>query len=118
MGVHPGVKKMGGRVKGVPNKKTTTLIQKCEELKVDPFEILLLFAKGDWKALGYPMSKQVKSYTQSGEAIEEDVISPELRGQCAKEACQYLYPKRKAVELSSDEGTGFKIVVEDYSGKK
>lgn len=113
---HPlGRTKVGGRAKGTLNKKTVILEDKCLELEVDPFEILLLFAKGDWKKLGYDDRFRVKGVTESGENLYEDVISAELRAQCAKEACQYLLPKRKAIEIGNMDDEGFKVILEDYT---
>lgn len=112
------LRKTGGRKCGVPNKKTKNLMDKCDELGCDPFEILLRFAQGDWKGLGYKTEQIVTHVTEGGMELVEDVISAELRAQCAKEAAQYIYPKRKALEVSQDpESEGFRIIVEDYSKK-
>jgi hypothetical protein len=84
-----------GRPKGVPNKRTQDLIEIAEKLECNPFEILLLFAKGDYEKLGY----EKWHYKQIGENVVEELsISPELRQKSAKDACEYLFPKRKAVE--------------------
>ena len=79
-------KKFGGRQKGTPNKKTFDAKLIAEQLDCDPFEILVHFAKGDADALGY----------------KGGTIPPDMRLQAAKEASQYLYPKRKAVEHSGE----------------
>jgi hypothetical protein len=94
-------KKSGGRAKGTPNKSALPLMEKAKELGCDPFEILCLFALGDWKALGY---KEGHTFTptQKGEVIERPLITPELRSKAASEAAQYLYPKRKAIEHSGE----------------
>lgn len=81
-------RKTGGRAKGTPNKKTQDLKAISERLKCDPFEVLLLFAKGDHKALGYKRKQD---------------ISPSLRATCASDACQYLHPKRKSVDVNVQE---------------
>lgn len=91
----------GGRKKGVPNKPTATLIGKANELGIDPFEILLLFAAEDWKRLGYEARTTI-SYTNAGIEFEELVIKPEMRVKAASEACQYIHAKRKAIEQSVD----------------
>jgi hypothetical protein len=70
-----------------------------EQLGVDPFEILLFFAKGDWKSLGYEQATRTY-FTAAGIEAEEEIIKPELRMQAAKEACQYVLPKRKATEMT------------------
>lgn len=84
--------KYGGRAKGVINRKTEELFKVCEEEGVDVFRGLLRLAKS------------------SGEE------SIRLKAYC--DLMKYLYPQRKAVELSSDSENGFKIVVEDYVSKK
>lgn len=67
-----GQKKTGGRPKGVPNKMTLDLIAICEAKGINPFEALLEMAM-----------------TSEDEGI---------RMQALKEVCQYVLPKRKAVE--------------------
>lgn len=104
-----------GRKKGTPNKMTIPLEQKCQELGVDPFEGLLLFAAGNWKKLGY---ENECYFTEKADGAVKMgyVISPEMRLKAYQEACQYILPKRKAIELASGD-TGLKIVIEDYTKK-
>lgn len=71
---------------------------KASELGIDPFEVLLLFASGDWKKLGYTgetFTRFAKDYSN-----EEYTINPAVRARAAAEAAQYLYPKRKAIEIN------------------
>jgi hypothetical protein len=91
-----------GREKGSVNKNRQALFDKARELGVDPFSILLLFAKGDFEALGY---KEYQYKTFGENTVEELTISPELRQKSAKDACEYLYPKLKSVEHSVDDET-------------
>jgi hypothetical protein len=105
-----------GRKKGTPNKLTQDLMSKCEELGVDPFEVLLHFAKGDWKTLGYDTETRLVSASEFGE-ITEYTITPELRAKAAKDACEYLFPKRKAVEHSGSIDTGLQSMIESLEGK-
>ncbi len=78
-----------GRQKGTLNKKTEALHEICERKGINPFEALLEMAQHD---------------------------DPNIRLGALKEVCAYLYPKRKALEIStSDEG--FKIIIEDYMTK-
>ena len=100
-----------GRKKGSGNKKSLLVAEKAMELGVDPFEILLKFASADWKALGYKEEYQV---TKDGARL---TISPEVRLKAASEACQYILPKKKAMEISNGEN-GFKLIIEDYTTKK
>jgi hypothetical protein len=96
-------KKTGGRSKGTPNKKTFDAQALAERMGIDPLELLLNFAMGDWKALGYDSSIQTKLVGET--AISEDTIPVSIRAQAAKEAAQYLYPKRKAIEHTGKDGT-------------
>lgn len=75
-----------GRVAGTPNRKTQDLLNRCHASGVDPFQILLDLA---------------------GTSLDET-----MRFNAAKELCQYLYPKRKALEHPSDEG--FTVTIRDY----
>ena len=111
MAVPKGVR-IAGRQKGTPNKKTVELMELTEKLGCNPFEMLLLFAKGDHEALGLP-EVTVVSVTESGEPIERLTISPELRQKSAKDACEYLFPKRKAVEVTGKDGEKL-FSYEDY----
>lgn len=91
-----------GRKPGSLNKSTLAIKETAKRLGVDPFEVVLLFAKGDWKALGYDSEKQVVGYSESGEAIEEYIIQPQLRAKCAIDAVQYLAPKLKSIEHTQE----------------
>lgn len=108
-----------GRKKGSVNKKTHEARELADRLGVDPLEILFHFASRNWKALGYSSEYQTKVLKDGG-TLEVERITPEMRLNAAKEAVRYVYPQTKAVELSSgeSEGTGFKIVLEDYTSKK
>jgi len=116
----PGNKLAKGRPKGSKNKDKSHVESVAERLGVDPFEILLLFAGNKWKELGYE-SETVTKYGQAGVVNEEFVIEPTTRSKAAAEACQYLYPKKKAVDhtiSNGDEATGFKMIIEDYTINK
>lgn len=94
------LKKRGsGRKPGTPNKDTLDLHQIAHELGVHPFKILLHFAAGNWKELGYEAEMDVK-YTQQGLPFGIRVIQPEVRMKAAAQAAEYLYPKRKALEVT------------------
>lgn len=93
--------RQGGRAKGTPNRATAQLQERAAALGVDPFEILCLFAKGDWKSLGYDREIFL---TMEGEksCSYRFTIDPAVRAKCASDVASYLFPKRKAVELSTD----------------
>lgn len=90
-----------GRPKGSPNKTVLDVRTKAEELGVDPFEILLLFAKGDWASLGYKSEQYICKSGKDGDAFAF-TIDPSVRAKCASEATQYLFAKRKALEVTNN----------------
>ena len=92
---HP---RYGGRKKGVPNIGSRTLMERAAALGVDPFDILLFFSKGDWEKLGY--ESKTETIISKGISFEVDRITPDHRLKAASEACQYLHPKRKAIDVT------------------
>lgn len=109
--------KTGGRTKGTPNKRSQHVEEIASRFKLDPFELLMMVVSGDWKGLGYD-SPSTTSYSPAGIEFEELNITLDHRIQAAKEASKYLYSQKKAVEISSAEDTGIKIIVEDYTKSK
>ncbi len=87
-----------GRRPGTPNKKTQDLHDIADSLGVHPFKVLLHFAAGDWKALGY----KSETYREDGKDYTNEVmyIQPETRLKAASQAAEYLYPKRKSIEVT------------------
>jgi len=72
--------KTGGRTKGTPNRKTVEVVERLAALGCDPLEGMA--------------------------ALAMDASNPpELRGRMYAELAAYLYPKRKAVEHSAEDGT-------------
>lgn len=94
MGRKPG----SGRKKGSRNKRGLELVEMAQELGVEPFEIMLLFAKGDWKALGYKQETYVTSDGPKGTSYK-NYIEPETRLDAAAHCSKYLYPQLKSVEV-------------------
>ena len=80
-----------GRKAGTPNKATQDLFAICEKHGVNVFESMVILAV---------QAEEPKEKFQRLETI-----------------AKYLYPQRKAVEVSADENSGFKIIVEDYRTK-
>lgn len=77
-----------GRKKGTMNKRTEALHEKCERLGIDPFEALLQFAN-------HP--------------------DPMYRLSALKEICQYLYPKRRAIEITDKVNPKALVHLEEFS---
>lgn len=105
-----------GRAKGTKNKDVLGLEDRAKELGVDVFEILAHFAAGNWKKLGY-LNEVYVSENAKGETKLGYTITPEMRMKASTELMKYIYPQKKAVELSNSE-SGFKLIIEDYSQKK
>ena len=85
----------GNRRKG---KDLTAL---ADEIGVSPFEILLNAAAGNWRALGYDSPTTTKMSPNG--TYEVEILPIELRLMAAKEAAQYLHPKKRAVEHSGSD---------------
>lgn len=107
--------KAGGRQKGTPNKDTLQLEDKAKALGCDVFETAIYFASGNWKALGYE-SEVYHMEKPDGAVTMGFVITPQMRLLAIKELLQYIYPKKKTVEVGTS-SQGFKIIIEDYSKK-
>ena len=79
-----GLPKTGGRQKGTPNRDTLALTAKLEAISCDP---LMELAK-----------------------IGMDHQNPiDIRVRCFRELASYVYPKRKPVDISSDQSTEFNV---------
>lgn len=103
--------------KGIPNKITSSARELAEKMGVDPLNILLLFAKGDWAALGYKEETRITQDGDNGTKYEYH-IEPNVRMKAAESACRYIYPTQKAVEITSPDDGGLRIVIEDFSKSK
>ena len=76
----PGGYRYGGRQKGTPNRKTQEVAEKLQALGCDPIEGMARLAM-------------------------DPTVDVAIRAQMLKELAQYLYPKRKALEVSGDPDT-------------
>jgi hypothetical protein len=81
-----GLSKTGGRVLGTPNKATIALARKLARLKCDPIEGLARIA--------------LDSATETS-----------LKVRRFAELAQYVYPKRKSVDLASPEDSELTVRV-------
>lgn len=105
-----------GRPKGSKNKHSFQIEEIANKFDIEPFEVLMMVAVGDWKGLGFEAAYKT-SYTGAGIEFEEPNIKLADRVQAAKEACKYLYSQKQAVAISTGD-TGIKIIVEDYTKEK
>lgn len=91
------------RPKGNKNKKTLEFVDRAHALGVDPIDVMLLFAKGDWKALGYKDEMYVVSESKESKSWKY-TIDPAIRLKAASEACQYINAKKRSVEVTGKDG--------------
>lgn len=106
------------RTKGSKNKHSFQAEELAQKFDVQPFEILMRIAMGDWKFFGFDGATKT-TYTAQGIEVEELNIRMQDRALAAKEACKYLYSQKKALEVSASPDTaGFKIIVQDYDAEK
>jgi hypothetical protein len=75
-----GLPKTGGRKKGTPNRATRTLKEKLDTIDCDPVLELTKIAMDEKNSI-------------------------EIRVRCLIEIAPYVHPKRKPVDLSSDQPT-------------
>jgi|SRR5215208_2309295 len=69
----------GGRCKGTPNKRTLAVAEKLAALGCDPIK-------------------------QMGQIAMDERVEVSVRVQVLKELCQYVAPKRKALEVTGEDG--------------
>jgi hypothetical protein len=81
----PGQPKTGGRKKGTPNKATLTVAEKLDAFRCDPIEGMVRIAM-------------------------DQKNSAELRGRMFSELAQYVYPKRKPVDISIEQTTVTNVI--------
>ena len=88
-----GLPKSGGRTKGTKNIRSFNAWELANRLNIDPLEVLLKFASGDWKGLGYD-NEVYHSESATGETKLGYVITPNMRMNAADKACKFLYPTK------------------------
>lgn len=82
-------------MKGVPNRATLPVAELCAFHNVSPIEVLIEYCK--------PI--------EQGLSPQQMIERSMHRFNAAKELCQYLYPKRKALEVSGVGGDAITIDV-------
>lgn len=102
MAFQKGHKLATGRPKGRKNERTLLVRDIAARVSIDPLEVLFKLAAGDWKGLGYD-NECFFHEKPDGVVKMGYTISIETRLVAAKEASQYLYPKKKEEEEKPDE---------------
>lgn len=93
----PGTGRGTGRKPGSRNKNGIRCEEIAEKMGIDPFAVLLLFASGNHKKLGY------------------SEISAEVRSKCAAEACKYLHTQKRSMDHAVRDP--IEVIIKDYAGK-
>ena len=63
-----------GRPKGAKNKRSMTVEMIASRYDLDPFDILMMVATGDWRGLGF-QNKTKSTFTMNGIEVEEENIN-------------------------------------------
>lgn len=91
-------KRYGGRAKGTPNKRTQQLSEILESMGCDPALALARVVMD--QNMGSGETYKQERFTKEGQPYTVLGYDTEIKVRAATELCQYLYPKRKAVEHS------------------
>lgn len=103
------------RTKGSKNKKTFEVEEIAARFDLNPFEVLMMVAAGDWKGLGFD-SKTQTVYTAQGIEMEVENIRLSDRVAAAKEAARYLFSTKQPVDPKTGD-SAIRMIIEDYSKK-
>lgn len=87
-----------GRPKGSKNKDTVVVEQKLEEMGCSPLELLAQIAMNDSNALG-----------------TDENIAISLRLKAASELAGFLYPRRRSVDATVNEGGSLVDILQTIS---
>ncbi len=93
----------GGRAKGTPNKLTVEFQAFMEGTGFDPREVVVKIARGD------EMKASVVVEGMPREVTARPTL--ELQARCAMGLMEYLWAKRKAIEVSGPEGEPVKVIL-------
>lgn len=88
-----------GKKKGTKNNNPFEALTLARKLNIDPLEVLLKLAAGDYRALGYKEEMRTIGITEGG-SIEDYTIPVAVRRQAAKDAADKMYPSLKSTEHS------------------
>lgn len=103
-----GQPRIGGRIKGTPNKRTQDVMDRLAALGCDPIAAMAKAVSMDALALaiegGYIDAADAKKDPIGCRARACDLYPPDLRLKMAAELAQYVAPKRKAIEVTGEGG--------------
>lgn len=106
-------KKTGGRKKGTPNKKTQIVMDILESMNCNPIYNLALMAMGE------PIECLTYVNRETGEYVVDEIPGTyEQIKDANKELANYVYPKRKAVEHTGQDGKELVVQIVRYGDNK
>lgn len=106
-------KKTGGRKKGTPNKKTQIVMDILESMNCNPIYNLALMAMGE------PIECLTYVNRETGEYVVDEIPGTyEQIKDANKELANYVYPKRKAVEHTGQDGKELVVQIVRYGDDK
>jgi hypothetical protein len=90
-GKRPG----SGRPRGSRNRDTTFVQERLQELQCEPLEVLVAIANGDSNRLG-----------------TTETIGASLRLKAATELASFIFPKRRSIEATVEQGNSLLEVLQ------
>ncbi len=124
-----GQPRTGGRIKGTANKKTIEVIETLAKLKCDPIAGMAKIAMDARSPLdleSLEMVRRIKNALQGKKDLLEFFemllsswrnYPPELRAKMFSELAQYVFPKRKAIEHTGQNGEPLQISIVKFGSK-
>lgn len=108
-GAKPGERR-GGRKKGSVNKKSKDVAERLEQLGCDPIEGMFRIAQLAEKGLPVLIDGMPLIVTDD-KGEQKEITKPDyvLAGNMYKELAQYVAPKRKAIEHSTEQDKELRI---------
>lgn len=89
------------RTKGALNKDSFDAKRIAHKIGADPLEVIAWIMTGNWKAIGLP-SETITKFSSKGEEYHELAITVGHRLTAATAFAEYLYSKRKSVEIITE----------------
>ena len=103
-------KKHGGRAKGTPNRKTFEFERLLKENNYDPLNELLKLLREDCFEKISDLLDQAESPEERVEILKATTLTLKDRAQLNMKMLDFLYPKLKAVEISTGPDTNIRAI--------
>jgi hypothetical protein len=106
--------KRGGRKPGTPNKRTMELraVLEAAGLTVETHPVVMMYRVYTGE-ITMPVVVRQSDGDETWNEVQDVPLEPALRVKCMAEVAQYLEPKRKAVEVTGENGEPVKVELVD-----